>query len=377
MRVYLDNAATTPLDPKVKEAMIPYWEDVYGNPSSIHTHGREAKAAVERARRDISELLNTSPSELFFTSCGTEADNTVLCSSVDSLRVKTIITSPIEHHAVLHTAQYLEKVRGVKVLYTEHNDQGEIDLDHLAEMIKSNTNALVSIMHGNNEIGNINPIYEINEMCHENGCLFHSDTVQTIGHYQPNLQEFTPDFIVGSAHKFHGPKGVGLLHINADRAIYPLLHGGAQERNMRGGTENVSGIVGMAKALELAYSNLEEDNKKIIGLKQYMINQLKAEIPTIGFNGLSGDIDNSLITVLNIAIPDAEMGDMVLFSLDINAISVSGGSACSSGTNIGSHVLEAIGAPDTHAAIRFSFSKYNTEDEIDFAISKIKESYNV
>ena len=374
MRIYLDNAATTGVQPEVKEVMLPFLEDKFGNPSSIHTYGREAKAAVERARRTIAELLNTSPSEIFFTSCGTEADNTAIISTIESFDLKTFITSPIEHHAVLHTAQYLQKYRGVNVLYAHHLKDGSIDLAHLNDLIAQNPDSMVSIMHANNEIGNINPITEIAATCKEFNCRFHSDTVQTIGHHQLDLQQLGPDFIAGSAHKFHGPKGVGLLHVNANYSIHPFLHGGAQERNMRGGTENVAGIVGMAKALELRYSNLEEENNYIKSLKAYMIDGLRKEVPSASFNGLSGDLEKSLITVLNVGIPDSEMGDMLLFSLDINNVSVSGGSACSSGTNIGSHVLEGIGTSESEAAIRFSFSKNNTFEELDFAIKTMKEA---
>ncbi len=374
MRIYLDNAATTPVDKEVKEAMMPFLADTFGNPSSIHRFGREAKAAVERARRTVSDLLNTSPSELFFTSCGTEADNTALISTIETYGIKTLITSPIEHHAVLHTAQYLEKYRGIQVIYTKHLRDGQIDLDDLEAKIKSYPNSLVSLMHGNNEIGNINPIELIATWCNETDAIFHSDTVQTIGHYCFDLQTLGPKLIAASAHKFHGPKGVGLLHINADLSIHPFLHGGAQERNMRGGTENVAGIVGMAKALELAYENLEGDNSHILGLKSYMIKELKQAVPQVKFNGLSESLEDSLPTVLNVAIPDSEMGDMLLFSLDIHNVAVSGGSACSSGTNIGSHVLEAIGATADESAIRFSFSKYNTKDEIDTVVAKMKET---
>lgn len=374
MHIYLDNAATTGVQPEVKEAMLPFLEGEFGNPSSIHTYGREAKAAVERARRDLAEMLSTSPSEIFFTSCGTEADNTAIISSIETNKLKTLITSPIEHHAVLHTAQYLQKYRGINVVYAKHTFDGAIDMADFADKVLSNPEAMVSIMHANNEIGNINPISEIAELCKESKSIFHSDTVQTIGHYKLNLQELGPQYIVGSAHKFHGPKGVGLLHVNADFPIHPYLHGGAQERNMRGGTENVAGIVGMAKALELRYSSLEEEDAHIKALKEYLIAGLQKEVPQVTFNGLSGDIDKSLISVLNVAVPGSEMGDMLLFSLDINKVAVSGGSACSSGTNIGSHVLEGIKKDVDESAIRFSFSKDNTFEELDIAIKVMKDS---
>lgn len=373
MEVYLDNAATTPLEPRVLEVMMPYFTEVHGNPSSIHMHGRKAKTAVETARRKVAELFNTSPSEIFFTSGGTEADNTALTSTIYSKGIKHVISSPIEHHAVLHPLEHLQKQGIIDFHLVELTPEGDIDLTSLKSLLQQYPNSLVSFMHGNNEIGNLADLQAIGTLCKEYDALFHSDTVQTVGHFPIDLQNTPVDFITGSAHKFHGPKGVGFLYINADTKIDPFIHGGAQERNMRGGTENVAGIVGMAKALELAYDELEPQKAHILELKQYLIDKLKAVVPGIAFNGRSAEADRSLYTVLSASFPKSDLNDMLLFSLDIQKISVSGGSACSSGTNIGSHVLEGIKANPDRAAVRFSFSKYNTKEELDFVVEEIKK----
>lgn len=375
MPIYFDNAATTPLDPRVFEAMQPWLLEHFGNPSSIHQHGRKAKAVVEQSRKAIAGYFNTSPSEVFFTSGGTEADNMVLRSSVESLGVERIITSTLEHHAVLHTAEALEKSGRVAVSYVENDEQGRLSLAHLEELLKVKEKTLVSIMHGNNEIGNLNDIEAIGDLCRAYGALFHSDTVQTVGHYPIDLQKIPADFIVGSAHKFHGPKGVGFLYINARNKIAPLLLGGAQERNMRGGTENVAGIVGMARAFELAYEHLEQDHRYVADIKQRMVSGLTDAVDGVWFNGLSADPDNSLYTVLNVGFPESSFNEMLIFNLDIHQIAASAGSACSSGTNIGSHVLKAIGADEKRGHVRFSFSRMNTREEADEVIGKIKALY--
>lgn len=375
MRVYFDNAATTPLDKEVLEAMTPYMLEYFGNPSSIHSHGREVKAAIEKARRTIASLLNTSPSEVFFTSGGTEADNTFLQSSIQTYNIKHAITSPIEHHAVLHCLEALEKEGKIKLSFVELDDKGNIDLNSLKDLLEKNPKSLVSLMHANNEIGNLNPIDQIGELCASYSAIFHSDTVQTMGHYKHDLQKIKIASIVGSAHKFHGPKGVGFIYINNDNKIAPFIHGGAQERNMRGGTENVYGIIGLAKALEIAYKNMETHRRHIESLKSAMIEKLKNSIPSVSFNGESGNLEKSLYTVLNIGLPASDSNDMLLFNLDISKISASGGSACSSGSNIGSHVLKAINFPEDQAAVRFSFSKFNTMEEVDYVVKKLTELY--
>jgi cysteine desulfurase len=375
MHVYLDNAATTKLDPIVLDAMMPFFKEHFGNPSSIHTHGREAKSAIEKARKTVASLLNTSPSEIFFTSGGTEADNTAITSSIKAFNIKHAITSPIEHHAVLHTLEHLEKEGTIQLHLVKVNEQGELDYEDLEQLLQSYSNCFVSLMHGNNEIGNLSDIERIGELCRQYGALYHSDTVQTAGHYRHDLQKLNVDFIVGSAHKFHGPKGVGFLYINSDRKIDPFIYGGAQERNMRGGTENIYGIIGLAKALELAYQHMEDHKAHISNLKAHMIHALKVAIPGVSFNGASADLSNSLYTVLSVSLPPSDLNEMLLFNLDINKISASAGSACASGTDAGSHVLNAIKADPARGHIRFSFSKFNTVEEIDYTVKKLADFY--
>lgn len=373
MRVYLDNAASTPLDKEVLEAMLPYMENMYGNPSSIHTHGREARAALDTARKTVAGYLNAATSEIFFTSGGTEADNTAIVSGIRSNGIKQVITSPLEHHAVLHTLEAMVNANEIQLHYLRLKENGELDLNHLEELLSSTKERFfVSLMHGNNEIGNLLDISAVADLCKAHNALFHSDTVQTMGHYTFDLQKSAPNFIVASAHKFHGPKGVGFLYINADKKILPSLYGGGQERNMRGGTENVYGIIGLAKAMELAYTNLDSQKAYILSLKNKMIAALKEAIPNVKFNGSSEDSEKSLYTVLSVAIPGNDLEDMLLFSLDINKISASAGSACSSGTNIGSHVLQSIKADENFGHVRFSFSKFNKPEEIDYVVERLK-----
>lgn len=372
-KVYLDNAATTPIDEAVFEEMKPYMLEYYGNPSSIHSHGRQVRAAIEKARKKVADLLNTSPSEILFTSGGTEADNTAIRCTVEEYGVKNIITTSLEHHAVLHTVEMLAKRGDVNLHLLDVDSKGVINSNQIDELLQKDSNSLVSLMHANNEIGTINDIDAIANLVHEHGAFFHSDTVQTMGHFKHDLQELKANFIVGSAHKFHGPKGVGFLYVNHEKKIHPFIHGGAQERNMRGGTENVYGIIGLAKALELAYSNMDNHRQHIESVKQYMIDQLKAHIDGVEFNGTSEDLDNSLYTVLNASLPPSDDNDMLLFNLDINGISASGGSACSSGSNVGSHVLTAVGSDPMRGAIRFSFSRFNTKKQVDYVIGKLNE----
>lgn len=370
--IYFDNAATTFLAPEVLEVMLPYYKEVYGNGSSIHGMGRKAKAAVENARKKVAEILGTSPSELFFTSGGTEANNTVLRSAVESLGIKTIISSSIEHHAVLHPLQYLASKNLVDFKLVKLDENGSVDYQDLEGILKKNPNALVSLMHGNNEVGNILDLKRVSKLCRENKALFHSDMVQTVGKLPINLQEIDIDFISGSGHKFHGPKGVGFLYINANNKLTPYLIGGAQERNMRGGTENVAGISGLAHALTLATAAMSERKTHILALKTYLKQELESSFKGIEFNGMSGNLDNSLYHILNASFPAHPDNEMLLFSLDIEGICVSGGSACSSGTDIGSHVLEALNIQDERANVRFSFSEQNTMEEIDKTITVLK-----
>lgn len=372
-RYYFDNAATTPLDPQVLEAMLPYLQNHFGNPSSIHSHGREVRSAIEKSRKTVANLLNCSTSEIFFTSGGTEADNTAIINSVLKHNIKHAITSKIEHHAVLHTLESLEHQGVLNIHFVDLDEYGNVDLSHLEQLLSKNEKCIVSLMHGNNEIGNLVDFEQLSAICNSYNAVLHSDTVQTMGHYIHDLQKMKANFIVGAAHKFHGPKGVGFLYINGDLKIDPFIHGGSQERNMRGGTENVYGIIGLAKALEIAYEGMTDHQKHIEKLKIKLRDGLKNRIPEISFNGESGNLDKSLYTVLNVSFPPMAEADMLLFSLDINKISASGGSACTSGSNIGSHVLTAIGVSPDRPSVRFSFSKYNTEAEVDYLIEKVAE----
>lgn len=372
MRVYLDNAATTPIDKDVLKAMAEVMENHYGNPSSIHAHGREVRTLVEKARKTISSLLKASPSEFFFTSGGTEADNMAIRCGIIDHGIKHAITTPIEHHAVLHTLEALEKNGLIRLSFVNIDSKGAIDYEHLEELLRENDRSFVSLMHANNELGTLTDIQKVGELCEQYHALYHSDTVQTIGHYPHDLSKLKVSFLVCAAHKLHGPKGVGFLYINHKVKINPMIFGGSQERNMRGGTENVYGIVGLAKALEISYKEMTEHHNYIQGLKSYMKEELIKNIPGVEFNGET-DPEKSLYTVLNVSFPEMDMAEMLLFSLDIAGISVSGGSACSSGTNIGSHVLTGIHANPNRPSVRFSFSKYNTRAEIDYVVEKLKE----
>jgi cysteine desulfurase len=371
--IYLDNAATTSLNPQVLETMLPYYTEIYGNGSSIHGMGRKAKAAIENARKKVAELLHTSPSEIFFTSGGTEANNTVIHGAVESLNVKNIITSSVEHHAVLHPSKHLSAEKRINLKLVSLNESGKIEFEDLKKMLSETPNALVSLMHGNNEIGNILDIHKVSQLCRTYKALFHSDFVQTIGKLPISLHEIDIDFISGSAHKFHGPKGVGFMYINAQNKLNPFIIGGAQERNMRGGTENVAGIVGLAAALEIAVSKMANTKEKILKLKKHLKEGLLIAFPGIKFNGTTGDLDKSLYNILNASFPAHPDNEMLLFNLDIEGICVSGGSACSSGTDIGSHVLEALKLDVNRANVRFSFSVHNTIEELDRTITTLKK----
>ena len=372
-RIYLDNAATTPMDPEVVDAMIPMLREHFGNPSSTHGHGRKAKNIIEESRGKIASLLKCSPGEIFFTSGGTEADNLVLRGSVANLGVTTIISSPIEHHAVLHTAEDLHKNAKINLQLVNILPNGHVDTTHLYELLNKYPNALVSLMHANNEIGNMLNIEEVGNNIHQANALFHSDTVQTMGHYNFDLSKGYVDFLCGAGHKFNGPKGVGFLYMNKKNRVAPEITGGSQEREVRGGTENVHGIVGIAKALEINYRDLEHKHAHISKLKSEMIHALKENIEGIEFNG--DPEGNSLYTVLSVSFPSSDAGNMLLFNLDINGISASGGSACSSGATGGSHVINCIKPGTDRTTIRFSFGKYNTLEDIKTTIEKLKTWY--
>ena len=370
-RIYLDNAATTPLSREVLDAMLPYMTTYFGNPSSIYSYGRETRLAVENARKTVARLLNAHPSEIFFTGSGTEANNTAILTAIRDLGCGHIITSPIEHHAVLHTVGHYAAKGDISYSLVKLMPDGHIDLNDLeAQLQQSEKKCLVSLMHANNEIGNLLSMNAVSALCRKYQALFHSDCVQTVGHYPIDLGRLQVDFISASAHKFHGPKGTGILYVRRDLPAKPLIHGGGQERNMRAGTENVYGIVGFAKALELALESYEKSASYISQLKAYMAERLKIEIPEVSFNGDYNG--SSLYTVLNASFPETEKSEMLLFNLDIHNICVSGGSACSSGANQGSHVIDALHKGPGSVAIRFSFSANNTKDEVDMVVEKLK-----
>ncbi len=371
-RIYFDNAATTSLDPNVLEAMMPFLSDKFGNPSSIYSYGRETRMAVEQARKSVAKLLNANPAEIFFTSGGTESSNMAIQTAVRDLGCKHIITSVIEHHAVSHTVEHLDKLDAIKVSYVKLMPDGHIDIEDLEKLLAaSEEKTLVTLMHANNEIGNMLDLHVVGNLCKLYNAIFHSDTVQTVGHFPIDLRNTPIHFITGAAHKFHGPKGVGIIYINENVKVNPIVHGGSQERNMRAGTENIYGIVGFAKALELAMAKHKEDAAYIGTLKYYMYDQLRKHIAGVGFNG--DVLGNSLYTVLSCSFPKTEKSEMILFNLDINNICASGGSACTSGAEQGSHVIRAVNNNLNQITVRFSFSKNNTKAEIDAVVEKLKE----
>ena len=371
-RIYLDNAATTALDPAVLEAMMPFLTNRFGNPSSIYSYGRESRMGIENARKSVAKLLHTHPAEIFFTSGGTESSNTAITAAVRDLGCKHIISSKIEHHATLHTIEYLHQKGEALLSYVQILDDGHIDLNHL-EILLQNTpeKCLVTLMHANNEIGNMIDLNTVGALCRKYNAIFHSDTVQTVGHFPFDLRNTPIDFITGSSHKFHGPKGSGILYINENIKIKPFINGGSQERNMRAGTENLYGIIGFAKALEMATEQHATDKEKILALKKYMMLSLTKNIVGAKFNG--DPTGNSLYAVLSTSFPKTDKSEMLLFNLDINHICASGGSACTSGADQGSHVIRALNSDPNRVTVRFSFSKYNSIAEIDQVIEKLKE----
>jgi len=370
-RIYVDNAATTPLAKEVLDAMLPYMTTHFGNPSSIYSYGRETRLAIETARKTVAKLLNAHPGEIFFTSGGTESNNTAIASAVHDLGCKHIITSRIEHHAVLHTVEHYG-CGDVTYSYVELLPNGHVNLDDLEQQLASHDErCLVTLMHANNEIGNLLDIDAVGIICKRHNAIFHSDCVQTVGHYPLDLRKTPVHFISASGHKFHGPKGAGLLYVNDNVKIHPLILGGGQERSMRAGTENMYGIVGFAKALQMAMDEYEKESAYIQSLKTYMIQQLRKNIKCVSFNG---DAEGrSLYTVLSTSLPKTEKSEMILFNLDINHICASGGSACTSGADQGSHVIHAINNNPNLVTVRFSFSKYNTKEEVDAVVSKLQE----
>lgn len=371
MKVYLDNAATSPMELEVIEVMAKCMHEHFGNPSSIHSAGRTVRAAIEKARKTIANHLGASIGEIFFTSGGTEANNMAIKCSVRDLGVTRIITSKVEHHCVGHTVENVQKHHNVEAIYLDVCEKGKIDYVLLEELLKDTTKkTLVSLMHANNEIGTVMDLDRVGALCKSYDTYFHSDSVQTMGHFPVNVSKTNIHFMSGGGHKFHGPKGVGFIYISNDAMIKPFIDGGAQERNMRGGTENVYGIVGMAKAFDIACTNMEAYRTHIEGIRSYLMEQLTANFEGIQFNG--DYEENYLYTVLSVSFPLTERTEMMIMSLDIYGICVSGGSACSSGAEQASHVLVSINAPMDKKTVRFSFSHFNTKEEIDYTIEKLK-----
>ncbi|GGW31288.1 cysteine desulfurase family protein [Arenibacter certesii] len=378
-KVYLDSAATTQVRPEVITRMQEALSDYYGNPSSSHSFGRSAKTGIEKARKTIAKQLNANPSEIVFTSGGTEADNMILRCAVRDLGVKTLITSPIEHHAVLHTARELKREYGIALQYVKLDLKGNPDLTHLESLLKNDDDKkLVSLMHVNNEIGNLLDIDSVTKLCVDNNALFHSDTVQSIGHYSWDVQKTPLHFLTAAAHKFHGPKGIGFAYIKRNTGLKPLIFGGSQERGFRAGTESFHNIIGLEEAFLLAYSNMEVESKYIADLKHYFLEKLQAAIPGVKFNGESGNMEKSTYTLVNVCLPfDPEKALMLLFHLDMKGIACSAGSACQSGSNLGSHVLSEILSEEEmrKPSLRFSFSSYNTREDLDYVIQVLSD-YN-
>ena len=372
---YFDNAATTRVRDEVAEKIVDVLKNNYGNPSSTHSYGRPSKSLIELSRKEIAAHLNVSASEIIFTSGGTEADNLILRSAARDLKIRHFISSKIEHHAVTHTLDELEKDYNVKVSFVNLNKNGEVDYKNLNELLaNSKDRCMVSLMHINNEIGNMLDLEKVSNICLEHKALFHSDTVQSVGHYNIDLSKTKVDFIVASAHKFHGPKGIGFAYINKSSQLRPLIFGGMQERGYRAGTESVHNIVGMSEALNISMEKLEEEKKYISELKSYFIKKLKSSINDVEFNGLSGDMNKSTYTLLNVQFPiEQSKAEMFLFKLDLKGIACSKGSACQSGSDSGSHVLNEVLSSEelNKVSIRFSLSIYNKKEDIDIAVNEI------
>ena len=371
MRIYLDNAATTPVLPEVVEKMTQVLAHTYGNPSSLHAEGRNARATIEEARKSVANAIGASIGEIFFTSGGTESNNMALKCSVRDLGVKRIISSPIEHHCVLHSLERLQKTMDVEVKLLPVNEFGRLDMTVLKEWLAdSEKKTLVSLMHSNNEIGTMIDIDLVADICQNHHAYFHTDTVQTIGYYPVDVSHEKISFLSGSAHKFHGPKGIGFIYINNENIVNPFVDGGSQERNMRGGTENIVGIAGLAKALQYSINHMEDHKTQISELKSYLKERLESEFSDIQFMGDDQGLNH--YKVLNVSFPPSPKSELLLLSLDISGISASGGSACSSGAEAGSHVLTALNVSPDRKNIRFSFSHLNTKKEMDQVIEKLR-----
>jgi cysteine desulfurase len=374
--VYLDNAATTPLDERVVSAMADTMNTDLGNPSAAHVLGRKAKAILESSRRSIASLINAEPKEIIFTSGGTEADNMTIQSAVRDLGVRHIITAVTEHKAVLYSAELMAKKYGATIHYVNLDPDGRPNYEHLEKLASDHQGALITLMHANNEIGTMIDLERVGDIAKKNDCLFHSDTVQTLGHFAVDVKKVGADFIACSAHKFNGPKGVGFLYLNSELSIDPMMVGGGQESGRRAGTENLVSIVGLTKAMEVAHQDMDEEIYYIRGLKHRMRQLLEESIPGVEFNGDLSD-EGSLYTVLNVSLPPTDFNELLLQKLDMEGVCCSGGSACNSGANIGSHVLNALGHPTDRQAIRFSFSRFTSEEDVDYAVEKLKKVMEV
>ncbi len=376
MNVYFDNASTTKIREEVVSEISSILKNCFGNPSSSHSFGRSAKSYIETSRKTIANILNCEPKEIIFNSGGTESDNSILKSAVKDLKVKHIISSRIEHHAVTHTLDELELL-GTNIHYVKLNENGNIDFENLENLLNvDNEPKLVTLMYINNEIGNILDINRVSNLCQKYNVYFHSDAVQAVGHYKIDLSSLKIDFLSSAAHKFHGPKGVGFTYINKSTKIKSFISGGPQERGMRAGTESVHNIVGMTKALAIADQNMEKEAEYVRSIKIKMIDGLKSLFPDIHFNGDSGDIDKSTYTILNVCFPILnEKASMLDFHLDLKGIACSKGSACQSGSSQGSHVLNEIQSNDQKKfpSVRFSFSHNNKMDDVDYLIETLKE----
>lgn len=377
MKVYFDNAATTPMRKEVIGSISSVMEECYGNPSSSHAFGRTAKTYIETARKAIANLLNAMPQEIIFTSGGTESDNMILNCAVKDLKVTTLISSSIEHHAVLHALEALQKTHKINIAYVKVDHKGTIDLNHLEQLLqKDDSKKLVSLMHVNNEIGNILDLKKVGNMCHKYEALFHTDAVQGIGHFEFDLEELPIDFLSSAAHKFHGPKGIGFSFIRKNSGLEPFIHGGAQERGLRAGTESVHNIVGMYKALQIAYQNLKKEKKLVASIKEHFKSSLLNIFPEVKFNGCSGENSISTYTLINVAFPiSQEKASLLDFHLDLKGIACSKGSACQSGSTSGSHVLNTIQSDEIKSwpSLRFSFSIFNTKEEVDYVMNVLEE----
>ena len=378
-KIYFDNAATTEMSDKVISVIMDTMKNNYGNPSSTHSFGRNSKSILELSRKFIAEKLNAKTSEIIFTSGGTESNNMIIKSVVEAKNIERIITTKIEHKAVLNSIESISKTKKISVEYLEVDNCGNPNIEQLKNSLeKSDQMTLVSLMHINNEIGTIINLNEYGEICRSNNALFHSDTVQTIGHYDLDLSATTIDFITCSAHKFHGPKGVGFAYINNETIINPFIEGGSQERGYRGGTESIHNILGLKTAFEISYESLEKDSKKVSKIKEYFIHSILKNIPGTKINGNS-DTHNSSYTILNLCLPIPKEKKTVLdFKLDLAGIACSSGSACQSGSSKPSHVLSEIlsNSEMEKISLRFSFSKFNSLEEVDYVVTFLKDFIN-